>query len=135
MVNLWSICGHFVVILWSFCGHFVAILWSICGQFVAILWSICGHEPSRKNGRRGSGEDEDDDDEEEDDGDDDDDDAAADDRGRVRGGLRFVRRECSAVANENARRRVPLYTLSGRTHGRLVLSQRLFSIIGAADHH
>ena len=43
MVDLWSICGQFVVNLWSICGQIVVNLWSICGQFVVDLWSICGH--------------------------------------------------------------------------------------------
>ena len=55
---------------------------------------------------------------------------AGDDQSEMSAGVTPPFRGSSAVANENVRR-VPLCTLSGRTHGRLVLSQRLLSIIGA----
>ena len=54
---------------------------------------------------------------------------AGDDQSEMSAGTAPPCRRSSAVANENVRRRVLLCTLSGRTHGRLELSQRLLSIM------
>ena len=41
-VNMWWICGEYVVNMWWTCGEYVVNMWWICDEYVVNMWWTCG---------------------------------------------------------------------------------------------